>query len=213
MFFLYLSCLKYTFILNDKYLNMINEYKKKVNWPDNSSILAVQIRRGEVCTKNGSKSCREFFSLNDYIEKIDKLLEKNNYDYIYISTDSEIDELKEEIHSLRPNWKLIFLPFKRENFFRMDEETELLDNGYYIVQDLEDSCRLHPEKIPFIVDTGLMDLYFISICQGYISTITESEFSKLGWFLQIIKQKKITPYINMNTKILNFDERDSLLLL
>jgi hypothetical protein len=212
MFFLYLACLKYTFILNDKYLNMIKEYKEKVNWPNNSKILAVQIRRGEVCTKSGSKSCREFFSLNDYIEKIDKLMKNNNYDYIYISTDSEISKLENDIKLVRPNWKLIFLPFKRENFFRMDENASISDNGYYIPQDLEDSCRLHPENIPFIVDTGLMDLYFISICQGYISTITESEFSKLGWFLQIVKQEKITPFINMNSKKLNFDEKDSLIL-
>lgn len=212
MFFLYLACLKYTFVLNDKYLNMIKEYKEKVNWPDNSKILAVQIRRGDVSTKSGSKSCREYFSLNDYIEKIDKLLEKNNYDYIYISTDSEISELENDIKLVRPNWKLIFLPFKREDFFRMDENASILNNGYYQAQELEDSCRLNPDKIPFIVDTGLMDLYFISICQGYISTMSESEFSKLGWFLQIIEQKKITPYINMNTKKLNFDEKDALLL-
>ena len=79
--------------------------------------------------------------------------------------------------------------------------------------DLEDSCRLNPETIPFIVDSALADLYFISLCKGYISTINQSEFSRLGWYLQIATQNNILPYINMNDEIVDMNVRDKLLLL
>jgi hypothetical protein len=79
--------------------------------------------------------------------------------------------------------------------------------------DLEVFCTLEPDRIPFIVDSGLADLYFISMCQGYISTISVSEFSRCGWFLQLAVQGKLTPYINMNKEILDMTKKDKLLLL
>lgn len=201
LFFIYLSCIKYIFQLNESYKNKMNEYKSKMNWPVGSQILAVQIRRGETCTKDGSMTDRPYFHLNKYIEEIEKLLLKNDYEYIYISTDSaeEIDEIIRQ----RPQWKLLYLPIDRRQFFRMNEKPV----------DLEVFCSLEPDRIPFIVDTGLADLYFISQCQGYISTIAVSEFSRCGWFLQIATQGKLTPYINMNEGILNMEDRDKLLLL
>ena len=79
--------------------------------------------------------------------------------------------------------------------------------------DIEVACCLEPHRIPFTVDTGLSDLFFISQCQGYISTISISEFSRCGWFLQMAEQEHITPYINMNDEILDMNMRDKLLLL
>jgi hypothetical protein len=201
LFFTYLSCSMYVFQLNDVYNDIMLNYSNTMNWPIDTKILAVQIRRGETCTKDGSIADRPFFHLNKYIENIEKLLSHNNYEYIYISTDSseEIGEIKR----LRPEWKLLYLPIDRTRFFRMNEKPV----------DLEVFCCLEPERIPFIVDSGLADLYFISRCQGYISTISNSEFSRLGWYLQIAKQRQITPYINMNEETLNMAERDKLLLL
>lgn len=200
-FFLYLSCLKYAFQFNENYQNMMLNYKNKMNWPTDSKILAVQIRRGETCTKDGSITDRHFFHLDKYIEKIDIMLQKNHFDYIYISTDS--DEEIQMIQLLRPLWKLLSLPIDRTQFFRMKD-------GFI---DLEEFCKLEPDRIPFIVDSGLADLYFISHCQGYISTISMSEFSRCGWFLQLATQGYLTPYINMNTEPLDMSKRDSLLLL
>ena len=115
---------------------------------------------------------------------------------------------------MRPEWKLIYLPIERNNFFRMDENAKPQINGFNgIAQDLEDCCRLHPDKIPFIVDSALADLYFISLCKGYISTINQSEFSRLGWFLQIATHNKMLPYINMNDEIINMNESGKLLML
>jgi len=201
LFFTYLSCSKYVFQLNNRYNEIILNYKEIMSWPINSNILAVQIRRGETCTKDGSKTDRPYYNLNNYIEQIEKLLLNNDYEYIYISTDSneEIDELKR----LKPEWNLLYLPIDRSHFFRMKENPV----------DLEVFCCNEPDRIPFIVDTGLADLYFISLCQGYISTISVSEFSRCGWFLQIATQGKLTPYINMNDEILDMTKRDKLLLL
>jgi hypothetical protein len=201
LFFTYLSCSKYVFQLNEIYTTKMNEYKTLMDWPVSSSILAVQIRRGETCTKDGSMTDRPYYNLNKYIEEIDKMLMKIDYEYIYISTDSneEIDEIKRQ----RPEWKLLYLPIDRSQFFRMNERPV----------DLEVFCCIEPDRIPFIVDSGLADLYFISLCQGYISTISVSEFSRCGWFLQIATQGKLTPYINMNDEILDMTKRDKLLLL
>jgi len=212
LFFIYLSCIKYTFQLNESYKLSMNNYRNEMKWPNTKNILAVQIRRGETCTKNGGKTDRPYFSLQQYIEKIELMLKNNNFEYIYISTDSneEINNIK----YLKPDWKLLYLPIKRENFFRMNDNALPTENGFSgTAQDLEDSCRLIPNSIPFIVDTGLADLYFISQCQGYISTITVSEFSRCGWYLQLATQSKLTPYINMNEENIDMNKKDILLLL
>jgi hypothetical protein len=201
VFFTYLSCSKYVFQLNETYRQKMDEYMSLMDWPVESKILAVQIRRGETCTKDGSMTDRPFYHLQDYIEKITKMLESNRYEYIYISTDSneELNELKR----LKPDWKLLYLPIDRSQFFRMNNTPV----------DLEVFCCLEPQRIPFIVDSGLADLYFISKCQGYISTMSVSEFSRCGWFLQIATQNRITPYINMNDEVMDMRLRDKLLML
>jgi len=201
LLFTYLSCIKYTFQLNDGYSAIMDDYKNQMSWPVGSKILAVQIRRGETCTKDGSMTDRPFYNLHKYIDNIEKMLISNRYEYIYISTDS--DEEIGELKKLRPEWKLLYLPIERKHFFRMKEQPV----------DLEVFCALEPDRIPFIVDTGLADLYFISQCQGYISTISVSEFSRCGWFLQMATQRKLTPYVNMNDEPLDMTKRDKLLLL
>lgn len=210
-FFIYLACLKYTFNFNDEYIKMAKKNTDAMNWPASKKILAVQIRRGDTCTKTCSKFCRDIIDLSVYIENIDKLMKNNNFEYIYISTDSdeEIDKIKEA----RPEWKLLYLPLDRTKFFRMDDNASVHSNNFAKEQVLEDSCRLNPDSIPFIVDSALMDLYFISISQGYISTISSSEFSKLGWYLQITTQGRITPYINLNNKEIDLTTKNTLLLL
>ena len=35
------------------------------------------------------------------------------------------------------------------------------------------------------------------MCQGYVGGMSWSEYGICGWFLQMVKQKKITPYINI----------------
>jgi len=201
IFFLYLSCLQYTFQFNNKYQEKMTFFKTNMDWPDASKILAVQIRRGDSCNNDGSISSKPFYHLDDYIKNIDKMISINGFEYIYISTDS--DEEINELQKIRPEWKLLYLPIDRSQFFRFKD----------VFVDLEVFCTLEPNRIPFIVDSGLADLYFISQCQGYISTISKSEFSRCGWFLQIASQRKITPYINLNNNDqLNMYNPDILLL-
>ena len=213
LFFTYLACIKYTFQLNDKYISLMNTYKENMHWPVESKILAVQIRRGEICTRDGSKTYREYISISSYMQKIDIMMANNNFEYIYISTDS--DEEIDKIKTYNSNWKLLYLPIDRSNFFRMADNESVNSNGFSNTTDLEDSCRKNPESIPFIVDSALADIYFISICHGYISTISESEFSRCGWYLQMSNQKYLTPYIDINSihKELNMNNKDNLLML
>jgi len=200
-FFIYLSCTKYVFQLNALYKNMFMKYKIAMEWPTlGEKVLAVQIRRGETCTRDGSVSDRPFFHLDRYIEKMDLMVEKNGYTHFYISTDS--NEEIAELQRLRPEWKILYLPIDRSQFFRMDIEAG----------DLEKLCAKYPDRIPFVVDSGLADLFFISQCQGYISTISISEFSKCGWFMQIVEQGELTPYINLNDELLDMSKRNHLLM-
>jgi hypothetical protein len=205
VFFMYLSCCKYAFRLNAKYRELMSKYKAEMQWPENAKILAVQIRRGDTVKKDGSMAGRPYFELNDYIEKMDIMIAENGYEYIYISTDS--NEEMAEVQKLRPDWKLLQLPIDRGQFLRVDETIEL----YGKQMDLEVFCAMHPDRIPFIMDSGMADLYFISQCQGYISTISISEFSLCGWLLQMAEQEKLTPYINMTGEEMNV--RKKLLLL
>lgn len=202
-FFVYLSCLNYIFNPNTKYTYLFNDYKEQMKWPSFSNILAVQIRRGDSSNKNGSKSNRPFFNINTYVEKIEILMKENNYEYIYVSTDS--DEEIEQIIKLKPEWKLLFLPIDRKNFFRMQEDR---------IRDIEEVCCNDINRIPFVVDSALADLFFISLCQGYVATIAQSVFSRLGWYLQIAKQKNITPYVNLDIRenLLDINNRDILFI-
>lgn len=201
LFFTYLSCIKYTFELNHTYKQIMHNYKINMGWPEHSKILAIQIRRGDSAKKDGSVCNRPFFNLETYIEKAELLIKENGYEYIYISTDSneEIDVIKQ----IKPEWKILYLPIDRSNFFRMGDE----------VIDLEVFCSNEPAKIPFIVDSGIADLYFISMSHGYVSTISISEFSRCGWYLQIAQQSKITPYYDIMEQDIDISNRDMLLLL
>lgn len=49
--------------------------------------------------------------------------------------------------------------------------------------------------------------------QGYVSTISISEFSRCGWYLQIATQTKITPYYDIIEQDMDMSKRDMLLLL
>lgn len=212
IFYNYIASIGYTFSLTENYIHLVEKYKEEMKWPDDKKILAVQIRRGETCSRDGKKSDRPFFTLNNYIQDIERILNEVKYDYIFIATDS--DEEIDEIKKIKPEWKLLFIPIDRKKFLRMEGDIPLNEAGLTVsTEDLEDKCRLNPETVPFIADSCIMDLYFIGISHGYISTISISEFSRCGWYLQIFNNKKITPYINISGDRINMLERDKLLLL
>ena len=207
VFFLNLACLLYTFQLTHSYMNQMELYKKQMNWPNKwsptqSRIVAAQIRRGETCTPTGSLvHDRPFIQLETYLEAIDEILESDDsFTHVYISTDSneEIDRIKQ----LRPTWSLLYLPIDRTQFFRMEEKAV----------DLEHFCVRNQERIPFIVDSALADLYFISQCHAFVATLTISDFARCGFFLQMATQERVTPYSNINGEAYDFRIKDRLLL-
>jgi hypothetical protein len=204
-YYMYLACLDYTFTPNTKYNDSFNRYISMIKWPEFEKVLAIQIRRGEVTPSDGNFAWdRKFYTIEQYIAKADILLKENKeLIYIYISTDSndEIDKIKK----LRPEWNLLYLPIDRTQFYRYKDDKDK--------SDLEKICAKEPNRIEFVVDSALADLFFISKSHGYISTITVSEFSRCGWYLQIAKQGYLTPYINMNNESIDLNKRDMLLLL
>lgn len=197
MFYLYIASIKYVFNLNDKYSNFF-KFKERGFWPDNDkNILGVHIRRGDACGKNNEFICGKCFSVEKYIENIEKILEKNNYDYIYIATDSKKEI--ENIQKAKPNWNILYLPIDRSQFLRPTTERF----------DIEQKCLKNSNIIPFVVDTALLDLYFLNKCKGLVAPITTSEFSKLAWILQLSYHKTLHPYINLcstNDNIFNLSE-------
>ena len=210
-FYVYLACILYTFKFNNAYQSLVDIYEKEMKWPANDKVLAIQIRRGEITPKNGDFARgRQFFTVEHYVEKADVLLKENpDMKYVYISTDSD-DEI-DKVRALRPDWNLLYLPIDRSKFFRYACDPEK-DNNHSL-SDLENVCARQPDRIPFVVDSALADLYFIARSHGYVSTIVPSEFSRCGWFLQFAFQERMTPYINMSGDDIDFDKRDMLLML
>jgi hypothetical protein len=206
VFYVYLACVLYTFRLNSTYQSMVDAYEKEMKWPVDDKVLAIQIRRGEITPKNGDFARdRPFFTVEQYVEQADIILKENpDMKYVYISTDSD-DEI-DKVRTLRPEWNLLYLPIDRSKFFRYGGS-----NGAF--SDLERICALDTGRIPFVVDSALADLYFIARSHGYVSTIMPSEFSRCGWFLQFAFQQRMTPYVNMSGKDIDFNDRDVLLML
>ncbi len=133
-------------------------------------VLAIQIRRGDSCSRDGGRSNRNFYSIVDYVQKADILIKEHHFTKVYISTDSN-DEIY-QIQKFRPEWVIMFLPIDRSRFLRMDDCEH--------PKDIEVWCSENPvERIPFVVDSALADLYFISQCQGYVSTLSSSELRHL----------------------------------
>jgi hypothetical protein len=209
-FYVYLACILYTFRFNTVYQSLVDSYENEMKWPTNDKVLAIQIRRGETAPKNGNFARdREFFTLEQYVEKADILLKENpDMKYVYISTDSD-DEI-DKVRALRPEWNLLYLPIDRSKFWRYTGTRA--DGTGTFSSDLENVCAREPERIPFVVDSALADLYFIARSHGYITTLP-SEFGRCGWFLQFAFQERITPYVNMNGQEIDFDKRDMLLML
>lgn len=210
IFYMYLACIGYTFTFNESYTYSMNQYKSEMGWPDDKKVLAIQIRRGDSVSIDGEVNeivkGRPVYTTEQYVENADVLLQANpDLEYVYITTDS--DQEIQQIRKLRPTWNILNLPIDRSKFYRYNKDDIM---KYDCGLDLEKICAKQPNIIPFTTDSAFADLYFISLSHAFVSTLTMSEFSRCGWFLQMSRNECITPYINMNGQ--HIDLNDTLLL-
>lgn len=188
-FFLYLACLSHVFRFNEMFGKHLLE-KYKAEFPK-TPVCGLQIRRGEIVPKDGdinkSWKIRELFTLDDYMAGAKEVCDKIGTRTIFVSSDSS-----ETIEYLQENYKdynFIVNKYDRNLFVRFQGDPSKVN--------LERDLQLNPGLIEHYTETCLIDLYMLSQCQGFVGGMKHSEYGVCGWFLQMIEQKSITPYYNL----------------
>lgn len=195
-FFLYLSCLNNVFKINKNYFEELKIKYLNFDWPS-EQVVGLQIRRGEIVKNDGDinnswnsrvgvgHGARPIYSIDDYINGVKKI--NPNTKYIFVSTDSDetIDFLVENY----PDFVFLSANYDRNKFLRY--------NGSPGTVALEFDISKNQNLIEHYTDSCILDLYLLSKCNMYVGGMTYSEYGMLGWFLQMINQKKITKYYNV----------------
>jgi hypothetical protein len=206
-FYLYLACLDHTFRLNEQFENQLKNTMLNYDWPD-QPVCALQIRRGEMVPKDGSVKLswtgRPIYTVDDYMVGIDIVSQKLGSKHVFVSTDSQ-----ETIDYLNQNYsnKYNFFSniYDRNLFIRYDGDC----NSVHLSIDLQKQQNL----IQHYTESCVSDLIALSKCNGYVGGMKHSEYGLTGWFLQMIKQQKITPYYNVEGDFNLNDQPVGMLLL
>ena len=177
------------FRFNDDFGKLLFE-KYKTEFPE-EPVCGLQIRRGEIVPKDGdinkSWKIRELFSLDDYMVGAKEVCNKLGTKTIFVSSDSsETLDYLEENYS---DYNFIVNKYDRSLFVRFQGDPSKVN--------LERDLQLNPKLIEHYTETCLIDLYMLSQCQGFVGGMKHSEYGVCGWFLQMIEQKSITPYYNL----------------
>lgn len=208
-FFTHLASLLYSFNLNDSYNIMIKKYEDEMKWPENRGVLAIHIRRGDIVPtgKLMSIAGRPFYCVEKYLECADKLLENDSsLEYVFVATDS--DEEINLVRSLRPTWKLLYVPIDRSNFYRLDHPSLHIHNDPNPIF-LDQACSNQPHRIPFTVDSALADLYFIGKSNAFVgANLKTAEFTRAGLLLQFAMNERMTAYADTNDSEEYYDTND-----
>lgn len=188
-FFLYLECLSHVFRFDKVFEKKLLE-KYKVEFPQ-GAVCGLQIRRGEIVPKDGDINkawkIRDLFTLDEYMIGAREVCNKIGTKTIFLSSDSS-----ETIDYLQKNYKdydFIVNKYDRNLFLRFQGDPTKIN--------LERDLQLNPELIEHYTESCLIDLYMLSQCQGFVGGMKNSEYGVCGWFLQMAKQKSITPYYNL----------------
>lgn len=204
---LYLACLDHVFCLNQELENIIQNNELNYEWP-NEPVCGLQIRRGEIAKNttntDGAWHGRKIYSLDEYMEKTKQICDILNTNKIFVSTDSSetIDYLKEKY----TDYTFFSNNYNKTLFIRYDTNWK---KEFVESPSLELQICKKPELIKHYTNSCLSDLICLSKCQGYVGGMSMSEYGICGWFLQMAKQKKITPYFNIEG---NLKEKNLLLL-
>jgi hypothetical protein len=79
--------------------------------------------------------------------------------------------------------------------------------------DLDTFLAQNVDKIEFYARTSLSDLVNLRGGISYSGTMSHSEFSRLAWELQILKNKKFMPFVDLASKKLRLREPKNLFFL
>lgn len=203
-FILYLTCLNHTFRLQDSFEKYLIEKYSSSIWPDNAPVCALQIRRGEIVPRDGdikqAWSARPLFHVKDYMIGLEKVCDTLNTKNVFVSTDSV--EVIEYLTNNYKNYNFIYNNFDRNLFIT------------YTGSDphLEIDLQKQPQLIQHYTESCLIDLLYLSKCKGFVGGMSFSEYGVCGWLLQMVKQKKIYPYFNVEGELDFNNPKNGLLL-
>lgn len=192
---LYLACLDHVFSLNKELHDRLLKKELNYEWPE-KPVCGLQIRRGEIAKNttntDGAWHGRKIYSLDEYMEKTKEICNILNTNKIFVSTDSSetIDYLKQNY----TNYTFFSNIYDKTLFIRYDTNWK---KEFVESPSLELQVCKKPELIEYYTNSCLSDLICLSKCQGYVGGMSMSEYGICGWFLQMAKQKKITPYFNV----------------
>jgi len=203
-FIVYLTCLGHTFRLENAFEKYLIERYANVMWPDNMPICGLQIRRGEIVPQHGdikqAWNGRPLFHVKDYMIGVEKVCNALNTENVFVSTDSV--EVIDYLTNNYRNYNFIYNNFNRKLFIS------------YTGSDphLEIDLQKQPQLIQHYTESCLIDLLCLSRCKGFIGGMSFSEYGVCGWFLQMVKQKKIYPYFNVEGELDFNNPRNGMLL-
>lgn len=188
-FFLYLACLSHVFRFNNIFEKHLLE-KYKADFPS-GPVCGLQIRRGEIVPKDGdidkAWKIRELFTIDNYMSGAKEICDKIGTNTIFVSSDSS--ETLEYLKENYSDYNFIVNKYNRDLFVRFQGDPSNIS--------LERDLQLNPKLIGHYTESCLIDLYMLSQCQGFVGGMRHSEYGVCGWFLQMIEQKSITPYYNL----------------
>lgn len=178
------ACVNHTFQLNDHMEALIANHRMGIGWEEEPTI-GIHIRRGDAATETLEEQTRPSYSLDDYLVVADLMSERYGYRTIYLSTESESEI--ERAHELRPQYRILSQQHDRDFFPRIG------DTSVFI----EDLAFSDPSVIEPIVNSAIVDLWFLQHCSAFIGTFN-SEFSMLGWLLCLGQNGSLVPYVNLS---------------
>jgi hypothetical protein len=188
-FYLYLACLSHIFRLDENFENYLVE-TYKVNLPD-EPVCGLQIRRGEIVPQDGdidkAWNIRKLYTIDEYMSAAKLVCDSLGTKSIFLSSDSS-----ETISYLRdnyPDYSFYVNKYDRNKFLRFQGDSGKVN--------LERDLQLNPKLIKHYTESCLIDLYVLARCHGYVGGMKYSEYGVCGWFLQMINQRAITPYFNI----------------
>ena len=164
---------------------MAADHKVRSGWEDDEPTIGIHIRRGDAATENLDKQTRPSYQLEEYLAAADEMSSRYGFQTVYLSTESKPEI--ERARQLRPQYRIISQQYDRDFFPR------IADTPVFI----EDLALSDPSVVEAIVNSAVVDLWFLQHCSAFIGTFN-SEFSVLAWLLCLGHHGSFVPYENLS---------------
>ena len=169
----------------------VDTLRARLGWPTvGVPALGLHVRRGDAATAQPdggvpSKATRQSFSLETYLAQADEICSARGISHVFMATESA-DELA-RARRLRPQYV----------FLAVDHDRSVFPDLAVSQQFIEDMAFEHPERIPALVRSAVLDLQCFSHCDAFIGTFN-SEFSVLAWLLVVGARGHLVPYFSLS---------------